>query len=368
MARRDGNVPFPKTICCGGTQEYQHFSGRRAYTLRELACLQGFPVVHRFEGNATAIRKQIGNAFPPCVSKVILEHLVKHLERTDGVQPVPSRPPPPSPPPRALAASPSSGRRTGLVTQRSQRNVGPRAHHYNGDFDEDEAFQYALQQSRESMNGARRRATPGTRRRAQQAVVDLRDISDEDEAQGSPAGRHFAPLMERMSISSPRSSSSHGERECSVAQASQDDSELLSRSRSVTLDFSPSPPHKRSLEDMHDGVEDQTMKKESPEKRERLVRPADDNNNEHDGCSIVNTIPSRLPWYGGPQNVSIKDSDECVAVGTPSGSTAAGPKRTDKQDSPSDELVLSDKTSFKEAVERKQKPPASSGDDGDWIF
>jgi hypothetical protein len=118
---------------------------------------------------------------------------------------------------------------------------------------------------------------------------------------------------------------------------------------------------------MHDGAEDQTMKKESPEKRGRLVRPADNNNEDH-GYVITNTIPSRLPRYGGSQIVSIDDGDEYVVVGNPSGSTAAGPRREDKQNSPSDELVLSDKTSFKGAVEKKQKPSASSGDGGGWIF
>lgn len=54
---RDGNKPFPKTITCGGTQGTSHLSGTRVFTLRELACLQGFPVSYQFEGNKTAIKK-----------------------------------------------------------------------------------------------------------------------------------------------------------------------------------------------------------------------------------------------------------------------------------------------------------------------
>lgn len=357
MPPRDGNVPLPETICCGGTHKLQHFSGKRAYTLRELACLQGFPVVHRFEGGATAVRKQIGNAFPPCVAKVFLEPLLKHLERTDGVQ---SRPPQ-NPAPGALPGSSSSGRRLGLETQ---RDVEPQSYHYNGDFDEDEALEHALQQSKEAMDGARRHAAPGTRRRVQQSFVDLRDSSDEDEAQDSPFSRHFAPLMERMSIASPRTSS-HARRS-PVAQTSQGPSEPLSRSRSATLEPSPGPSQKRSIEDMHDGVEDQTMKKESPEKRERLVEPVDDTGDD-DGCAILNTIPSRLPRYSGSQNVFNVDRDEYVVLGRPSGSTAAAPKREDKHDSPSDELLLGDETAFRQAVQQKEQPFASSGDDG-WVF
>ncbi|KAM3479053.1 hypothetical protein MY5147_001917 [Beauveria neobassiana] len=53
-----------RTITTGGANSY-HPSGRRDFTLRELACLQGFPKSHRFVGTWTKIRRQIGNAFPP---------------------------------------------------------------------------------------------------------------------------------------------------------------------------------------------------------------------------------------------------------------------------------------------------------------
>ncbi|KAM3496513.1 hypothetical protein MY3957_000353 [Beauveria namnaoensis] len=53
-----------RTITTGGANSY-HPSGRRDFTLRELACLQGFPKSHRFVGTLTKIRRQIGNAFPP---------------------------------------------------------------------------------------------------------------------------------------------------------------------------------------------------------------------------------------------------------------------------------------------------------------
>ncbi|ROT37527.1 S-adenosyl-L-methionine-dependent methyltransferase, partial [Sodiomyces alkalinus F11] len=60
----------------------RHYSGTRNYTNREFACLQGFPVWHRF--SEYSVRKQIGNAFPPCVVQVFYEHIQKHLHRADG--------------------------------------------------------------------------------------------------------------------------------------------------------------------------------------------------------------------------------------------------------------------------------------------
>ncbi|ROV98063.1 hypothetical protein VMCG_07030 [Cytospora schulzeri] len=347
---RDGNAPLPETIVCGGTNTHQHYSGTRWYTLRELACLQGFPVVHRFEGTTTEIRKQIGNAFPPCVAKVFLEPLIRHLERTDGVQPAP-RP------------GPSSSRRR--MNREVQRDVRPQLDRYNGDFDEDEALEFALQQSKDAMNIAGRPAAPpAPRRRLQPIVVDLRDSSDEDDGgQDSPVSRHFAPLVERMSIASPRDSPHP--RNSPVAQASQNFEDSGSRSRSATLDFSPSPSRKRSLEDMHDGIADETMQKESPEKRERLVGSVEEN----DGYVVANTIPSRLPRYGGPHESINADRDEYVVLGEPSASAAAAPRRADNPNSYSDELVLGVRSSYKEAAGKKQRSSVASGDDDDgWTF
>lgn len=78
------NGLLPNTMTCGGGQNY-HWSGTRDFTLREYALLQGFPPFHRFE--APAIKKQIGNAFPPSVVKVFYRHLIAWLDKTDGVDP-----------------------------------------------------------------------------------------------------------------------------------------------------------------------------------------------------------------------------------------------------------------------------------------
>lgn len=95
--RRDPNKPFPSTITCGGpTSGNWFYDGTRAFTHREVACLQGFPLNHVFEGRHSSVIKQIGNAFAPCVVKAFLEHLRKCLERRDAVHqeplPLPATP------------------------------------------------------------------------------------------------------------------------------------------------------------------------------------------------------------------------------------------------------------------------------------
>ncbi|KAF4124578.1 DNA (cytosine-5)-methyltransferase 1 [Geosmithia morbida] len=61
--------------------------GTRDFTLREQACLQGFPHCHTFKGTRTSIKRQIGNAFPPNTVTVLYKYLEKWLLRQDGVQP-----------------------------------------------------------------------------------------------------------------------------------------------------------------------------------------------------------------------------------------------------------------------------------------
>lgn len=82
---RTGHMPFQGTIVCSGATK-PHYDGTRDYTLRELACLQGFPLQHVFAGGKSAVIKQIGNAFAPCVVKAFLGHFRRCLERRDAVQ------------------------------------------------------------------------------------------------------------------------------------------------------------------------------------------------------------------------------------------------------------------------------------------
>lgn len=284
---RDANVPFPKTITCGGTQGTSHYSGLRDNTLREIACIQGFPVCHQFVGTKMAIKRQIGNAFAPCVVKAFYDHLRTWLRRVDGVQSVQSVPA------HAHLPAPQVARPLSVVDHRHRRIPAPASpleprhqRHVNGDLGEDEALQLALQ---ESMDGQHTSASG--------AVIE---ISDDEE--DSPVSA-VAPLLERMSI---------------APLDHRAGSDLRSRSRSVTLgrSLSPSPgpsrhhsvmaSQKRSLDSMHDGEVDEVQKEESPPKRERAE--------EHEGVVDDSRIPSSLPRYAGPRNTHDAD-DENVVVG-----------------------------------------------------
>ncbi|PHH72024.1 hypothetical protein CDD80_4823 [Ophiocordyceps camponoti-rufipedis] len=76
-----------KTMTTSGSEPY-HPSGKRMLSVRERACLQGFPHHHRFVGNGRDICRQIGNAFPPNTVKVLYRHLKKCLMREDGLLPM----------------------------------------------------------------------------------------------------------------------------------------------------------------------------------------------------------------------------------------------------------------------------------------
>ncbi|KAH0538218.1 hypothetical protein FGG08_005187 [Glutinoglossum americanum] len=80
----DGDTPLKYTITCSGGVGNYHPSGKRDFTLREFACLQGFPLEHKFAGNA--VKRQIGNAVPPCAVKAFYDEIIKHLKKVDGVE------------------------------------------------------------------------------------------------------------------------------------------------------------------------------------------------------------------------------------------------------------------------------------------
>lgn len=278
---RDGNVPLARTITCGGVQGVSHFSGQRDYTLREIACLQGFPVLHQFSGNKTQIRRQIGNAFPSCVVKAIYDHLRAWLEKVDGVKRAPTA--------RAEAPRPPAPRhaRSPLVRPRdlpSETNI-----HINGDLTEEEALELALQESRsESLPAA--------------VIVP----SVEEDRQDSPVSA-VGPLLERLSIAPS-----------TQEDVSPADNRLRTRSHTLGRSASPSPSHraesasqKRSLDSMHDGDADEVMKEASPPKRERVTTTA----NPNKGGVDDRKIPSRLPRYMGPQRPCDAAEVDDVAVG-----------------------------------------------------
>ncbi|GAW23246.1 hypothetical protein ANO14919_127990 [Xylariales sp. No.14919] len=84
LLRAKKSAKFPRTAwndrCQIGTittsgSEWAHPSGERNFTLRELACLQGFPNDYQFARSMTQISRQIGNAFPPVVVEILYSHL-----------------------------------------------------------------------------------------------------------------------------------------------------------------------------------------------------------------------------------------------------------------------------------------------------
>ncbi|EED19224.1 C-5 cytosine methyltransferase DmtA [Talaromyces stipitatus ATCC 10500] len=70
-----------KTITCGGGEGNYHPSGLRPFTIRELACLQTFPVQYRFP--TAYAKKQVGNSVPPRLAEVIFRTAIKSLQETD---------------------------------------------------------------------------------------------------------------------------------------------------------------------------------------------------------------------------------------------------------------------------------------------
>lgn len=168
VAPRNPNMPLPKTICCSGAQGMMHYSGQRDYTIRELATLQGFALNHEFVGpTRTAIKRQIGNAFPASVSKVFFQTIRKFLERHDrGRMPAPP----------------------GFVGL-------PRLPGYsrlNANLDEDEGLQVAMRESRREQR--HRRRVP--------EVITIYD-SDEDDLPGSMARLSVKPSQQHSSAPSP---------------------------------------------------------------------------------------------------------------------------------------------------------------------
>ncbi|KAI1488017.1 S-adenosyl-L-methionine-dependent methyltransferase [Biscogniauxia mediterranea] len=80
----DDRAPLRRCITTNCADNY-HPSGLRNFTIRELAMLQGFPINYQFRGTARQIKRQIGNAFPPTVVKVLYSHIHAWLLQKDNV-------------------------------------------------------------------------------------------------------------------------------------------------------------------------------------------------------------------------------------------------------------------------------------------
>jgi DNA (cytosine-5)-methyltransferase 1 len=77
----DASSIIPNCITTAGANGRGHPNGKRGLTEREVASLQTFPHDHVFKGKA--IRKQIGNAVPPLIGKLMFSCVRRHLERCD---------------------------------------------------------------------------------------------------------------------------------------------------------------------------------------------------------------------------------------------------------------------------------------------
>ncbi|KAI0811315.1 S-adenosyl-L-methionine-dependent methyltransferase [Xylaria sp. FL0064] len=90
LQRWDPDVTLTRCITTNGGVGNYHPNGRRDFTLREYATLQTFPLDYPFQ---TPDRKrQIGNAFPPMVVKVLYKHLRNWLEAKDRVYTIENEP------------------------------------------------------------------------------------------------------------------------------------------------------------------------------------------------------------------------------------------------------------------------------------
>ncbi|KAL8806211.1 MAG: hypothetical protein Q9182_001486 [Xanthomendoza sp. 2 TL-2023] len=82
----DGNKLLPHILMTRAATD-AHPDGLRRFSIRELACLQSFPIEHRFAATAGGgpITKQIGNAFPPTMAEVLFTAMKRHLLKQDGL-------------------------------------------------------------------------------------------------------------------------------------------------------------------------------------------------------------------------------------------------------------------------------------------
>ena len=60
---------------------FGHPEQDRAISIREAACLQTFPRQFLFEGGLVSMSRQIGNAVPVQLARIIGEHVIRHLEK-----------------------------------------------------------------------------------------------------------------------------------------------------------------------------------------------------------------------------------------------------------------------------------------------
>ncbi len=88
LRRLYGDAPC-KAVTSGAISEFVHPSEDRFVTLRECARVQTFPDWYVFEGSLVQVSRQVGNAVPPLLARVIADSLRRDLDtggtsETDG--------------------------------------------------------------------------------------------------------------------------------------------------------------------------------------------------------------------------------------------------------------------------------------------
>lgn len=84
--RLEKNKPSPTIVTRFDTPsngKNSHPFLNRAITPREAARIQSFPDSFIFYGNKSSVIKQIGNAVPPLLGKVIAEQILEHIKKND---------------------------------------------------------------------------------------------------------------------------------------------------------------------------------------------------------------------------------------------------------------------------------------------
>jgi DNA (cytosine-5)-methyltransferase 1 len=66
---------------------FGHPEQDRGLSVREAACLQGFPTTYRFAGSFDSRFRQVGNAVPPSVAAFLAAHLLAELETIRAASP-----------------------------------------------------------------------------------------------------------------------------------------------------------------------------------------------------------------------------------------------------------------------------------------
>lgn len=70
----------PSYCVTGDMRKIFHFEKNRAFTSRELACIQTFPKKFIFCGNSISVQQQIGNAVPPKLAFFVAKSIKEYLD------------------------------------------------------------------------------------------------------------------------------------------------------------------------------------------------------------------------------------------------------------------------------------------------